>query len=188
MKFANEQKDNVSATMNKKIAFSGDVSQVDNWLVTHRDKDGNIKDEFTFSNRIVNEGLDYALGTALTGEVQQTTWYIGLISGSPTVDATDTISEHPGWTEVTDYSEEGRQEWVSGSVADQSVNNSGSPAVFTFSEDGVEVGGAMLIADDTKGGTTGILFAAGAFEKGNKTFDIDDNIEVTAQFSNSYGA
>lgn len=188
MNFKNEQNDNVQATMKKAIAFSGQVEQVDNWKVIHRGPDGEIKDEFTFSNRIVNEGLDYALGTALNATTQVTTWYLGLTDGSPTTDAGDTIGSHAGWTEVTDYSETDRQTWSSGSVSSQTISNSGSPAVFTFNADAVTVGGAFLVSDATKGGTTGTLFAVGAFSKGDKSFDTDDTIEVTAQFSNSYTA
>lgn len=188
MKDQFHSQENIGAKTMKKHKVSGEVSYLENWYVTHKDKNGNIKDQFPFSNLITDEGLDYSLGVTLNGVTQISSWYIGLTDGSPTTDPTDTMSSHSGWTEITDYDESTRQEWVSGAVSSQTIDNSGSPAVFTFNADGVTVGGAFLVSDNTKDGTSGTLYAVGAFNKGDKVFDIGDTVEITATFQTSYVA
>ena len=70
------------------------------------DKDGNLKWSAEESNLVVNVGLQYMAGVALTSTTQITTWYIGLYgagaSNNPA--ATDTLAIHAGWTEVNPYS------------------------------------------------------------------------------------
>ena len=168
-------------------SVSGNISTGYNWLFVHKDKDGNVKDQMVIENRIVDEGLDYALDSSLGGGTQIIEWYIGLTDANPNVAPEDTMSSHAGWSEVTQYEDTTRPVWNSNSVSNQSISNTVNPAVFVFDADGVTVGGAFLVSDNTKGGTTGTLYAAGAFEKGDKSFDIGDTIEVTAIFTNSYG-
>lgn len=170
--------------MNNKF---GQTELLENWKIVHKDQYGLIKDEDYIGNLIVDEGLDYTLGAALKGN-STGVWFIGLTDGSPTVDPADTIGNHPGWSEVTGYDENVRQTWQSGSVSNQVISNSSNPAIFNFNTDGLTVGGAFLISDDTKGGTQGVLYAVGPFEKGDKQFDQGDVIEITAEFSNSYDA
>lgn len=155
------------------------------WKARCFDPEGNLKWEDSWDNIVVDEGLDYALGATLTGATQTTTWYVGLTDGTPTTDGGDTMSSHAGWTEVTAYSEADRQTWTAGSVASQTVDNSGSPATFTGDTNGTTVGGAFLVSDNTKGGTSGTLFSVGAFQAGDKTLDNGDTLEVTAEYSNS---
>ena len=155
------------------------------WKVRCYDTSGSLKWEDNWENLVVNEGLDYALGATLTGATQTTSWFVGLTDGDPTPAAGDTMGSHAGWEEVTAYDEAARQAWTGGSVSSQTVDNSASPATFTGSTNGTTVGGAFLVSDDTKGGTTGTLFSAGAFQAGNKTLDDGDTLEVTAEYSNS---
>lgn len=155
------------------------------WTAKCYDKEGNLKWEDGWKNRVPNDALDYSLEASLTGGTQTTTWYVGLTGESPTTDASDTMGSHSGWSEITDYSETARPEWVPGSVSDQSVDNSASVASFTGSTNGTTVGGAFLVSDDEKGGTSGTLFSVGAFEAGDKTLDDGDTLEVTVEVSNS---
>ena len=161
------------------------VSTKGTWEARCFDKNGEIKWLDNWENLVVNEGLDYALDVALAGGTQITTWYVSLTSDTPVPNATHTMASHTGWTEVTAYSEATRPEWVSGTVLDQSVDNAGVSAKFTGDTDGTTVGGAILVAESTKGGTTDILFSVGAFEKGNKPLDEGDTLEVTAKYSNT---
>jgi hypothetical protein len=162
------------------------------WHVRCRDKHGAIKWEDTIGpiatceedepysgNIVVNVGLDYMLDAGLSGGTPVTTWYLGLLSASPTVAAGNTMASHAGWTEVTAYDEANRVTWTDGGVSSQSVSNSGSPADFTISTNGTDIGGAFLTSNNTKGGTTGTLYAAGAFTAGDKSLDDNDSIEVT---------
>lgn len=134
-------------------------------------------------NIVVNQGLDHALDVTLSAAVQITAWFLGLTDGTPTVAAGDTPASHAGWVEVTAYSETVRQTWTDGGVSAQSVSNSASQARFTINVNGTVIGGAFLTSLNTKGGTTGTLYAAGAFTAGDKTLDNLDTVDVTATFT-----
>jgi len=136
-------------------------------------------------NLVVNLGLDYALDAALSGAVQSASWYIGLVDGAsaPSFVAGDTMGSHTGWTENQDYSETNRQDWVDGGVSGQSVDNTGSPAAFSISAN-TDIAGAFLVDENTKGGTTGTLFAEGSFSSTRSLQSGDTlNVEYTINAS-----
>lgn len=145
------------------------------WEFVCRDKHGNIKWRETIKNLVVNQGLDDLLSVTLAGGTQDTTWFVGLTDGTPTAAAGDTLASHAGWVEVTDYSGT-RKAFVPGAVSGQSVSNTASKASFTFTGDGVVVGGAFLCG--VTSGTAGRLYSVGAFTGGDKTLDTDDVLEV----------
>jgi hypothetical protein len=63
------------------------------------------------------------------------------------------------------------------------ISNAGSVAVFNIDATTV-VGGAFLTSDNTKGGTTGILFSAADFQApGDRSVVSGDVLNVTYQFS-----
>lgn len=151
-----------------------------------RDKDGNLKWVAEDKNLVVNVGLQYMAGTALTTTSQITTWYLGLIEGpGVTTNAADTIASK-GWTEFTGYSNANRvtATLTAATNADPSVvTNSGSPANFNINATGT-VGGAFLVSENTKGGTTGTLFSEKAFSSpGDRSVVSGDIIAVTYTFS-----
>jgi hypothetical protein len=147
--------------------------------------DGQLKWEEQAKNLVVNEGLDYLLGILLKGSTPSDPLYIGLIDGSPTIDAADSLTgTHSGWTEVTAYTEGTRQEFVDGALSSQSCDNSGSKASFSINSDSTTIGGAFL-ADDSTTGSNGTLLCAAAFTGGNKTADNGDTLEVQYTFSAS---
>lgn len=163
--------------------LEGAVGVMGRWQITCRDKHGNIKWTDVIENLVTNAGLNYLLDAGLSGGSQVTTWYVGLTDGTPTVAAADTMASHAGWTEVTAYDEATRVVWTDGGVSNQSVSNAGSAAEFTISANSTTVGGAFLVSDSTKGGTTGTLYAVGAFSAGDKSLDDDDVLTVTATFT-----
>lgn len=151
-----------------------------------RDKDGNIKWVVEEDNLVVNVGLQYMAGTALTSTTQITTWYLGLITGpGVTTSATDTMSSK-GWTEFTGYSNSTRvtPTFTAATNANPSVvTNSGTPANFTINATGT-VGGAFLTSGSAKGGTTGTLFSEKAFSSpGDRSVVSGDILAVTYTFS-----
>lgn len=158
------------------------------FLVECFDKDGNLKWRAEESNLVVNVGLQYMAGTALTSTAQITTWYIGLYGAgaSNTPAATDTASSHAGWTEVTPYSNSTRPaaSFTAATNANPSVvTNSGTPASFSINATAT-VGGAFLISNSTKGGTTGTLFSAADFQSpGDRSVVSGDTLNVTYTFS-----
>lgn len=141
-----------------------------------------------WENLVTNAGLDYLLSAGLDGGSQITTWYLGLIDDSPTVAAGDTMASHAGWVEVTAYDEANRQTWTGGTVSGQSVDNVGNEATFTISADSTDIGGAFLVSNNTKGGTTGTLYAAGAFSGGDLVLNEDATLDVTATFTQEQAA
>ena len=151
-----------------------------------RDAEGNIKWTVEEDNLVVNVGLQYMAGTALTSTAQITTWYLGLITGpGVTTNAADTMSSK-GWTEFTGYSNSTRvaPTLTAATNANPSVvTNSGSPANFNINATGT-VGGAFLTSGSAKGGTTGTLFSEKAFSSpGDRSVVSGDIIAVTYTFS-----
>lgn len=156
------------------------------YQVECRDKAGNLKWSVDESNLVVNVGLQYMAGTALTSTAQITTWYLGLITGpGVTTNAADTMASK-GWTEFTGYSNSTRvaPSLTAATNANPSVvTNSGSPANFNINATGT-VGGAFLTSNDTKGGTSGTLFSEKAFSSpGDRSVVSGDVISVTYTFS-----
>ena len=152
------------------------------------DKDGKLKWSAESKNLVVNVGLQYMAGSALTSVSQITTWYLGLYGAgaSNTPAAGDTMASHAGWTEVTAYSNGTRvaATFVTATTANPSVvTNTASPAVFNINGTAT-VGGAFLTSNDTKGGTTGTLFSAADFgAPGDRSVVNSDTLSVTYTFS-----
>jgi len=181
MKDASKAQDRMKAAGSAPASLPlGNASAMGNWKADIRDPNGALIETIEWQNLIVNAGLDQLLGAGLTGGGP---WYLGLIDGTPTVAAADTLATHEGWVEVTGYDEAARQAWTAGTVSGQSVDNTASAAVFTITANSTTVGGAFLANSSTKGGTTGILFAAGAFTQADVTLSAGSTITVTAQFT-----
>jgi hypothetical protein len=151
------------------------------------DKDGLLKWEAESQNLVVNVGLQYMAGTALTSTTQITTWYIGLYGAgaSNTPAATDTMSSHIGWTEVTPYA--GNRPTATFAAATNAnpsvVTNSASVAAFSINATQT-VGGAFLTSNNTAGGSTGTLFSAADFQSpGDRSVVSGDTLNVTYSFS-----
>jgi len=152
------------------------------------DKDGNLKWEAQSKNLVVNVGLQYMAGSALTSVTQITTWYLGLYGAgaSNTPAAADTMSSHAGWTEVVAYSNATRvaTTFVTATAANPSVvTNTASPATFNINGT-TTVGGAFLTSGSAKGGTAGTLFSAADFgSPGDRSVVSSDTLSVTYTFS-----
>jgi hypothetical protein len=152
------------------------------------DKDGKLKWEASNHNLVVNVGLQYMCGSALTSTTQITTWYIGLYGAgaSNTPAASDVMNSHAGWTEVVPYSNATRPTctFTAATNANPSVaTNSASVAVFNINTSST-VGGAFLVSNNTKSGSTGTLFSAADFgSPGDRTVSNGDILNVTYSLS-----
>lgn len=152
------------------------------------DKDGALKWEAEEDNLVVNEGLQYMCGTALTSVTQITSWFIGLYGSGATNSpaAGNTMSSHAGWTEVTAYSNGTRPActFVTATLNNPSVaTNSASVAAFSINGTAT-VGGAFLVSNSTKNGTTGTLFSAADFSApGDRAVTSGDTLNVTYTLS-----
>lgn len=158
------------------------------YVVQCHDADGNLKWEAEAPNLVVNGGLKDMNTQYFTGSSYTATWYLGLYGAAASNNpaAGDTMSSHAGWTEVTAYSQATRPACTFGTptTANPSVaTNSASPA--TFSINGTTtVGGAFLTSNNTKGGTSGILYSAADFSApGDRSVVSGDTLTVTYTLS-----
>lgn len=151
------------------------------WKAECYGPDGKLKWAEDFENIVVNEGLNHLLDSALAGQTQITSWYVGL-KGSGTPAAADTMASHASWSEDQNYSEATRQAWTpNGAASGQSVSNSSAKATFSINGN-TTIHGAFLTSNSTKGGTSGKLYAAGNFAS-SKTLGAGDQLLVTATFT-----
>jgi hypothetical protein len=153
-----------------------------------RDSEGNLKWAEALHNLVVNQGLQDMNAKYFSGSAYTATWFIGLYgagaSNNPA--ASDTAASHAGWVEVVPYSNATRPAATFGTAttADPSViSNSASPAAFSINATAT-VGGAFLISNSTKSGTTGILFSASDFAApGDRVVASGDTLNVSYTFS-----
>ena len=161
------------------------------------DKDGNLKWEEDNSNLVVNAGVVYMAGTALTSVTQITSWYIGLVTGpgsGTTFAVLDTMAGHAGWTEFTSYSISGGSITNRGAPSfantpdtsgsnNKSIVTNASAVAFTITSGGT-VAGAFLTSVQAKSpGNTGTLFSASDFTGGDRTVVTNDTLNVTYTFT-----
>jgi len=177
---------NAGVEANKKAGEN--MSAKGRFIVECFDKDGNLKWREDNENLVVNVGLQDMNTKYFSGSAYTATWYIGLYGAgaSNTPAASNTMSSHAGWTENTSYSNATRPQAVFGTATTANpsvISNSASVAVFNI--DGTTtVGGAFLVSNSTKGGSTGTLFSASDFQSpGDRAVVNGDTLNVTYQFS-----
>lgn len=180
--------DTVAASLSR-LAGSTEVASAKGvYTLECRDAQGNLKWSEVISNLVVNQGLQDMNAKYFTGTGYTATWFIGLYGAASSNNpaAGDTAASHAGWTEVTPYSNATRPTCTFGTptTANPSVaTNSASPAAFSINATAT-VGGAFLISDSTKGGTSGVLFSASDFQApGDRTVASGDTLNVTYTFS-----
>jgi len=180
--------DHVSSGLTCNLKAGEEAKATGLFEIKCHDKDGNLKWEAQSKNLVVNVGLQYMAGSALTSVTQITTWYLGLYGAgaSNTPAAADTMSSHAGWTEVVAYSNATRvaTTFVTATAANPSVvTNTASPATFNINGT-TTVGGAFLTSGSAKGGTAGTLFSAADFgSPGDRSVVSSDTLSVTYTFS-----
>lgn len=156
------------------------------FAVECRDAEGNLKWTEEFPNLVVNSGLQYANTQVFKGVTYTATWYMGLVTGpgsGNTYAAGNTMALHSGWTENVAYAQTARPTMSFGtaSTADPSVIVSGI-TVFTMNATAT-IAGAFVTNNNTKSGTTGILFSVGNFTVGDRPVVSGDTLNVTYTFS-----
>jgi len=180
--------DHVSSGLTCNLKAGEEAKATGVFEIKCHDKDGNLKWEAQSKNLVVNVGLQYMAGTALTSVTQVTSWFLGLYGAgaSNTPAAGDTMSSHAGWTEVVAYSNATRvaATFATATTANPSVvTNTASPATFNINGT-TTVGGAFLTSGSAKGGTTGTLFSAADFgSPGDRSVVSSDTLSVTYTFS-----
>lgn len=140
------------------------------------DADGQLKWSDQIKNLVVTVGKNDLLDKYFTGSSYTATWYLGLINSGGTYSAGDTMSSHSTWTENTGYSAATRPAPTWNAAA--SGSKSTTATAFSINASGT-IGGAFMTSNNTKGGTTGILYSAGNFTGGNRTVASGDTLNVT---------
>lgn len=175
-------------TANQNVTFNSNIDSANKeeysisfkntYLFECYDSSGNLKWTEEVKNLVVNVGLDDILDKYYKGSTYTAAHYVGLLSGTPTIAAADTMASHAGWTEIVDYSESVRQTLTLGTVSSQSVDNSASKAAYSINGTAT-IGGAFVTTDSTKSGTTGTLVGAATFTAGNRSVLSGDTLNVT---------
>lgn len=180
--------DNIGAAITRTVGAVDKVAAGGVFTVTCIGVDGQIKWEENLKNLVVNVGLKDMNDKYFTGAAYTATWFLGLYGAAASNDpaAGDTAASHAGWTEVVPYSNATRPAatFAAATTADPSViTNSASPASFSI-DDTATIGGAFLISDNTKSGSTGVLFSASDFAApGDRSVASGDTLNVTYTFS-----
>lgn len=180
--------DIVASTLSKLNTTAARVGAGGVFTMQCFDADGNLKWESSLPNLVVNVGLQDMNTQYFKGSAYTAAWYIGLYGAAASNNpaAGDTSASHAGWTEVVPYSNATRPAATFGTAttADPSViSNSASPASYTINATST-VGGAFLISNNTKSGTTGILFSASDFAApGDRAVASGDTLNVTYTFN-----
>ena len=180
--------DKVSSALTKAMKSGDSARATGKYKIECIGADGQVKWTLEPSNLVVNQGLQDMNTKYFTGSTYTAAWYIGLYCAAASNNplATDTAATHPGFTEIVPYSNATRPACTFGTAttADPSViSNSASPAAFNINATAT-VGGAFLISNNTKSGTSGVLFSASDFAApGDRTVASGDVLNVTSTFS-----
>jgi hypothetical protein len=180
--------DTVGAAITRTVGMGDNAGAAGVYHIECIGPDGKVKWTAECPNLVVNQGLQDMNAKYFTGSAYSATWYIGLYGSGSTNNpvAGDTAASHAGFTEVTPYSNATRPACTFGtpSTANPSVaTNSASPASYTINATST-VGGAFLISNSTKGGSTGVLFSASDFTSpGDRSVASGDTLNVSYTFS-----
>jgi hypothetical protein len=177
-----------SADINKSDSNTEGAFARGHYLVQCLDSNGVIKWSDLIENLVTNVGKANILDTYLSGSAYTASWYLGLVDGAsaPNFSSTDTASSHTGWAESTAYSNPTRPapafNSATGTGGGTGVAGTGSKATtatsFSINATGT-IAGVFLITNNTKAGTTGVLYSAGAFTGGSKSVASGDTLNAT---------
>lgn len=159
---------------------------VENYWTVECIRQGKLVWREQFANLIPTSGLTKLLDAAFVTGLASPLWYVGLVSTGPTYAVADTMSSHAGWTELTNYSQTTRPQWVGAAVVAGSTDNSASKASFIISS-GATVAGAFIADSSTKGGTSGTLYGEGSFATGDQAVLGGDVVNITVTLTAGAG-
>jgi hypothetical protein len=168
--------DSAAVTVAANAAQHETASATGVYTVECFDADGNLKWSEQIKNLVVTVGKNYLLDTFFAGSSYTAAWYLGLINSGGTYNAADTMASHGGWTENTGYSASTRPAASFGTASGGTISTTATAFAINATS---TIGGAFLTNNNTKGGTTGILYSAGNFTGGNRSVVSGDTLNVT---------
>ena len=126
-------------------------------------RDGKVIQEMEFPNGICDAGINDIFDVHFVAGTQIVTWYFGLIdlAGFSALADADTSASHAGWAEFTTYSEATRPAFAPGAPAAKAVVST-TPTTFNITGTAT-VKGIFCISNNTKSGSTGILWGTALF-------------------------
>lgn len=141
-----------------------------------------------FENLVTTEGKNDTLNKYFKGSSYTAAFFVGLVdnAGFSAFAAGDTAAQiggSNGWAEATAYSEGTRQTLTLGTPSGGAVDNSASKATFSINGT-VTIHGAFAITDNTKSGTSGVLYGEGAFSADRPLLP-GDIVKVTVTLTQS---
>lgn len=172
--------DNGGASIGRNCAVHEEAQAKGFYVVECRDRRGRLKWRDTIDNLVTTVGKNDALDKYLAGSAYTAAWYLGLISSTGYTTgpaAGDTMASHSGWSEDQNYSESNRQTaaWSAASGGSKSLSSALSYSINASTT----IKGCFLVNDNTKGGTSGVLYSAGLFTGGDKAVDNGDTLSVS---------
>lgn len=141
-------------------------------------------------NLITTEGLAHMLNVSLGAKQKPSGYYLALFSGSASPAANWTASSFSSAANeivsmTEGYTNPTRPEWVSTQTSTSSIDNMQAVANVTIAtSSALNVTGAAMLSNSTRGGTSGVLIsaskyaAARTFQDGDK-YDIGYRISLT---------
>lgn len=151
------------------------------------DREGKEKWRERVHNLVTTVGKNDLLDKYFAGSSYTATWYVGLISSVSysALAAADMMSSHSGWTEAgptnaPNYTQSNRPT-LSWNAASSGSKAASAAAAFSITQTGT-VKGAFVASNNTKDGTTGILYSESLFSA-DRSVANGDTINVTPTMS-----
>lgn len=177
--------DSASAGILSRPSLSDGLGLHGRFRVECHDRSGLLQWTEERDNLVTTAGKNDALKQWLTGSAYTAVNYLSLIDDAAfsALSASDVLTSHSGWAELTSYSAGTRIAPTWGTAASGSIDNSASPAKFTMTG-AATVNGLFMATGSTKGstGTTGTLLSEVSFGT-KRTVASGDIVSVTYTIS-----
>jgi hypothetical protein len=133
--------------------------------------DGKPKWSKEIHNLTTTIGLNHLVDTYFRGSSYTAALTVGLAGATPSFVSGDTLTVHPGWTEITAYTG-GRKTLTMAEASGGVSSNTANKATFVFTATAT-IGGAFIVSDGS------VLFGGGALAGGNRTFTSGETLQIT---------